>query len=47
MIQYHLGMAAAAAGDKEAVRQALTLAVVGPSEYRGKDEAREALAELQ
>ncbi|OGK78461.1 MAG: hypothetical protein A2X52_15105 [Candidatus Rokubacteria bacterium GWC2_70_16] len=46
-VQYHLGMASAAAGDKEAARQALTLAVAGRSEFRGKEEARKALAELK
>jgi len=43
MIQYHLGMVSAAAGDKEAARQAFGIAATTPTPFPGQDEARKAL----
>ena len=47
MIQYHLGMASAAGGDKEAARQALGIAAAAPTPFPGQDETRKALAALR
>ena len=46
-IQYHLGMAAAAAGDREAARQALSIAAAATTPFPGQDEAKKALAALK
>jgi tetratricopeptide (TPR) repeat protein len=47
VVQYHLGMAAAKAGDSETARVALTLAVKSPQEFAGKKDAQRTLAELR
>ena len=47
MIQYHLGMASAQLGDKDAARQALSIAAAAPTPFPGQDEARKALAALK
>ncbi|MBI2526659.1 MAG: tetratricopeptide repeat protein [Candidatus Rokubacteria bacterium] len=47
MIQYHLGMAALKAGDKEAAQRALTIAAKSPADFPGKGEARQALAAIK
>ena len=46
-VQYHLGMAAAKAGDKETARNALASATRSSQAFRGKDEAQRTLAELK
>ena len=46
-IQYHLGMVSAQVGDKEAARQALSIAAAVPAPFPGQDEARKALAALK
>lgn len=46
-IQYHLGMVSAAAGDREAARQALAAAAAAPTPFPGQDEAKKALAALK
>ncbi|MBI2524687.1 MAG: exosortase-associated EpsI family protein [Candidatus Rokubacteria bacterium] len=46
-LQYHLGMAAARTGDKDLARKALAFAAASPAAFKGKDEARKALAELR
>jgi Flp pilus assembly protein TadD len=46
-IQYHLGMAAQKVGDTVTARQALRNAAESPTNFRGKDEARKALAILK
>jgi tetratricopeptide (TPR) repeat protein len=47
VVQYHLGLAAMKAGDKNSARVALTAAVNSPVSFSGKEEARKALAELR
>jgi tetratricopeptide (TPR) repeat protein len=47
VIQYHLGMAAAKAGDRETARTALTSAVKSSQEFPGKQEAQRLLAEFR
>ena len=46
-VQYHLGMASYRAGDRETARMALTTAVNSSVTFRGKDEAKKALAEIR
>ena len=46
MIQYHLGMASAQLGDKDAARQVLSAPAASPIPFPGQDEARKALAAL-
>ena len=46
-LQYHLGMAAARTGDKDLARKALAFVARSPAAFKGKDEARQALAELR
>ena len=46
-IQYHLGMVSAQLGDKEAARQALSIAAAAPTPFPGQDEDRKALAALK
>jgi hypothetical protein len=46
-VQYHVGMAAYRAGDKQAARNALNAAVRSASIFRGKDEARAVLGDLK
>ena len=46
VIQYHLGMVSAQLGDKEAARQAFSIAAAAPMPFPGRDEARKALAAL-
>src|SRR5882762_6131072 len=46
-VQYHLGMVSAQLGDKEAARQALSIAAASPAPFPGQDEARKALAALR
>jgi Flp pilus assembly protein TadD len=46
-IQYHLGMAAQKVGDTATARQALRKAAESPANFRGKDEARKAVASLK
>ncbi len=46
-MQYHLGMAAARTGDKDLAREALAVASASPAAFKGKDEAKWALAELR
>jgi Flp pilus assembly protein TadD len=46
-LQYHLGMAAVGTGDKDLARKALAFAAGSPAAFKGKDEARRALAELR
>jgi len=47
-VQYYLSMAAAAAaGDKEAARHALSVAAAVPMPFPGQDEAKTALAALK
>ncbi len=40
MIQYHLGMVSAQLGDKDAARQALSIAAATTTPFPGQDEAR-------
>ena len=47
MVQYHLGMVSAQPGDKEAARQALSIAAAAPTPFPGQDEARKAFAALK
>ena len=47
MIQYHLGMVSAQLDDKEAARQALSIAAAAPTPFPDRDEARKALAALR
>ena len=44
MVQYHLAMVSAQLGDKEAARQALSIAAAASAPFPGQDEARKALA---
>jgi tetratricopeptide (TPR) repeat protein len=46
-VQYHLGMAAQKTGDNATAKKALEKAVASPANFRGKDEARKALALLK
>ena len=46
-LQYHLGMAAARTGEKDLARKALAFAAASPAAFKGKDEARKALAGLK
>ena len=46
-VQYHLGMVSLKVGDKEAARNALTLAANSPADFVEKDEARRVLAGLR
>ncbi len=46
VIQYLLGMVSAQLGDKEAARQAFSIAAAAPMPFPGRDEARKALAAL-
>ena len=47
VIQYHLGMAAYKAGDRDTARTALASAVGSPQAFPGKEEARRLLGELR
>src|SRR5207247_1591445 len=47
VIQYHLGMAALKIGDRETARKSLAAAAESPKSFAGKQEAREALRQLQ
>jgi len=47
VIQYHLGMAALKIGDRETARKSLAAAAASPKSFAGKQEAREALRQLQ
>ncbi len=46
-LQYHLGMAAARTGERNLARKALAVAAGSPAAFKGKEEARKALAELR
>src|SRR3989442_1335799 len=46
-VQYHLGMAALKVGDTETARKSLAAAIAAPANFVGKDEARQALAQLK
>lgn len=46
-VQFHLGLAAEKAGDRETARTALTAAVASPRAFARKDEARTALGRLR
>ena len=46
-IHSHLGMLSAQLGDKEAARQALSIAAAAPMPFPGQDEAKTALAALK
>jgi len=41
VVQYHLGLASLKAGDKEAARQALTIALNSPENFPGKERSKE------
>jgi hypothetical protein len=47
VIQYHLGMAAVKAGDRETAKRALTVAAGSARPFPGQDDARTALRTLQ
>lgn len=46
-VQYHLGMAAFKAGDRETARSALRVAVASPTKFTGREEAQRVLGELR
>ena len=46
-IQYHLGMAALKVGDTETAKKSLAAAAAASTDFVGKEEARQALAQLQ
>ena len=47
MIQYHLGMVSSQLGDKDAARQALSIAAASATPFPCQDEAKKALAALK
>jgi len=46
-VQYHLGMAALKVGDTETAKKSLAAATAAPTNFVGKDEDRQALAQLK
>jgi Flp pilus assembly protein TadD len=46
-VQYHLGMAALKVGDTETAKKSLAAATAASTNFVGKDEARQALAQLK
>jgi tetratricopeptide (TPR) repeat protein len=46
-VQYHLGMAALKVGDTETAKKSLAAATAASADFPGKDEARQALAQLR